>query len=151
MTNYCLWKANCTLINPRKFARDSLNNYLCCHSCKDTKCEYRCTDCLETCKSTSDEDYVQQILDRTNKPFITLPEKTGVKKVGDNLPTNVENVMHSQSATVEQPKSNNATVIRVPQNKQALARLLGVSYDKVAYRIEVKHKTYEQVYEELKR
>lgn len=148
MSEYCLWKANCVLMRSKKIARDSLDTYLCCHSCKDSRCEYRCKDPIETCKYLSDKKYTEYLISKNTQVATSSLPKRGDKKPQELAPT-------EKSTPQLTPKQKSVDTLQVsvniPQSKSELAKLLGISYDKVAYRIEVKHKTYEEVYKEFKK
>ena len=145
--NYCIWRANCVILDSRKWPREDLSTYLCCHDCYDTKCDVRCTTDLTTCTYKCDQETAQGYIDRAtkrlNNGFEAIKPEAKV-----NLSKEHTKTVATPEKTPEQPLAT--TSFQVPQNKKALAALLKVSYDKVAYRIDVKKMTYQQVYEELK-
>ena len=150
-SKYCY--LNCS---NHKYSSTDRRHYLCCNSCDKQGCYARCMEDAAKCKYCADVTWVNETIERNLNPWHTVnttapvkPKKKQEESYVDILNKRKQQTNATPIAQGQTPKAQE--VLTIPHNKKELAQMLGVSYDKVAYRIEVKHKTYEEVYEELKK
>lgn len=151
MTEYCVWSSNCVALGCREVSCE-VDLHRCCQSCKDKSCTCRCTADVHTCKYTMLEDEFIKMLENKHNPFFkTQPANN---KAADQKTAQVQ-IPKQNVAAKQQPscavEAKEIKPLVIPHNVAELARLLGVSYDKVNYRVGWKHMTYEETYEALRK
>lgn len=110
--NYCIWRANCVILDSRKWPREDLRTYLCCHDCSDTKCDVRCTTDLTKCTYKCDQETAQGYIDRATKRL-----NNGFEAIKPEAKVNLPKEHTKTVATPEKRPSNPLQLLRFKFHK----------------------------------
>lgn len=150
-----------------------LSSYKCCNQCNNKRCTARCCDKYEDCRlATTKEELLKirpniKLSEETETLFSrslansTIPEKQEkpvdkkqeIKPVASPVPPVAsESTSTPKSDKSEAKKSTavNKPAVEATLSISQIAKMLNVSYDKVAYLIKVKKLTPQQAIDKLK-
>ena len=156
---YCFFTSSCSIYEPKPMYL--LSSYKCCNQCENKNCTIRCCDKYEDCRlATTKEELLQlsptiKLSERdvklfydqeANSPAPEKAEKAVDKKQEFKPVASPSPPIASAAKKAQKPKSEKQeTTLSVSQ----IAKMLNVSYDKVAYLIKVKKLTQQQAIDKL--
>lgn len=157
---YCFFTSSCSIYEPKPMYL--LSSYKCCNQCKNKGCDIRCCDKYEDCRlATTKEELLkisptiklseadvklfpqqEAISPTSGKPEEAVAKKQEFKPVASPAPPVAMEAKKVQKSEARKQE----TTLSISQ----IAKMLNVSYDKVAYLIKVKKLTPQQAIDKLK-
>lgn len=157
---YCFFTSSCSIYEPKPIYL--VSSYKCCNQCKNKSCDVRCRDNYEDCKLATTKEELLQIYPtikgseedvqlfpprKANSPTSEKTAELLHKKREIKPVANPALPIALPAQEVQKPKApKQETTLSIPQ----IAKMLNVSYDKVAYLIKVKKLTPQQAIDKLK-
>lgn len=158
---YCFFTTSCPDTQKPMYL---LSSYKCCNQCKNKNCTARCCDKYEDCRlattkeellkistniKLSEEDVKLFPHEEANSPTSGKPEKAVDKKQESKPAACPAPPVAMAAKKVQKPKQETKkqeTTLSISQ----IAKMLNVSYDKVAYLVKIKKLTPQQALDKLK-
>lgn len=157
---YCFFTSSCSIYEPKPMYL--LSSYKCCNQCKNKGCNVRCCDKYEDCRlATTKEELLkispsiklseadvklfpqQEAISPTSaKPEEAVAKKREFKPVASPAPP--------VALAAKKPEKPEAKKQETTLSISQIAKMLNVSYDKVAYLVKVKKLTPQQAIDKLK-
>lgn len=160
---YCFFTSSCSIYEPKPMYL--LSSYKCCNQCKNRGCNIRCCDKYEDCRlattkeellkisptiKLSEEDVKLFPQQEANSPTSGKPEEAVDKKQEFKPVASPAPPVAPVAKKVQKPKKPEAKKQETTLSISQIAKMLNVSYDKVAYLIKVKKLTPQQAIDKLK-
>lgn len=156
---YCFFTTSCPDTQRPMYL---LSSYKCCNQCKNKNCIARCCDKYEDCRLATTKEELLRICpsiklseadvklfpnQEANSPAPEKPEKVVDKKQEFKPVARPAPPVALAAKKVQKPEvKKQETTLSISQ----IAKMLNVSYDKVAYLIKVKKLTPQQAIDKLK-
>lgn len=160
---YCFFTSSCSIYEPKPMYL--LSSYKCCNQCKNKGCDIRCCDKYEDCRLATTKEELLKISptiklseadvklfpqQEANSPAPGKQEKAVDKKREFKPVASPAPPVALEAQKVQKPKKPEAKKQETTLSISQIAKMLNVSYDKVAYLMKVKKLTPQQAIDKLK-